>query len=202
MTLARSVAFSAEEVFRVDAKAEKDKIPFPAIASLEFTAILTALILFGKGAKWTGRRAKMHITGITDNLGKRFLGAQISQLQISAEHHPYGSFLPTEEIELRHGLRMVPTNQNSQADALTNSSFEDFDEARRIVVEFEDIEFIVLGELMAEAGKPDEDIKLVKSSKEAKQDKFARERSPRQRKGEMKWRDPWSLVRTGGTKLC
>ena len=41
-------------------------------------------------------------------------------------------------------------------------------------MEFEDIEFIVLGELMAEAGKLDEDIKLVKSSKEAKQDKFAR----------------------------
>ena len=227
MTVARSVAFSAEEVFRVDAKAEKDKIviggwesfgvsntkearwfsveltrrnaawayvkgePFRAIASLELTAILTALILFGKGAKWTGRRTKLQITGITDNLGNAFLVHKFLSCKFPLSIILMEVSCQLRRLNLEMDLGWVPRDQNTQADALTNSSFEDFDESRRIVVNFENIEFMVLRELMAEAGKLDEDIRLVKSSKEAKQDKFARERSPKQRRGEMKWRDPW-----------
>ena len=227
MTVARSVAFSAEEVFRVDAKAEKDKIviggwesygvsstkearwfsveltrrnaawayvkgePFRAIASLELTAILVALILFGNGAKWTGRRTKMHITGITDNLGNAFLVHKFLSCKFPLSIVLMEVSCQLRRLNLEMDLGWVPRDQNTQADALTNSSFEDFDSSRRIVVDFESVEFIVLRELMEEAGKLDEDIKLVKSSKEAKQDKSARERSPRKRRGEMKWKDPW-----------
>ena len=114
MTLARSVAFSAEEVFRVDAKAEKDKIVIGgweslwgfqhkggplvfgggcqgATASWAYVKGETissnclarthcnshSTDLVGKGAKWTGKPHKMHITGINRQPGKCFLGAQI-----------------------------------------------------------------------------------------------------------------------------
>ena len=88
----------------------------------------------------------------------------------------------------------VPRDQNTQADALTNSIFDDFEESRRIVADFEEVELIVLRESTEEAGKLDEEIKAFKSSKRSE----AREDGAREKSQEEERRDEMegSLVRT------
>ena len=61
---------------------------------------------------------------------------------------------------------------------------------KRIVKDFADLEFEILDELMMKAGELDADIKLAKSSKEAKGDKPGDKHLKRKR-GETKWKDPW-----------
>ena len=46
-----------------------------------------------------------------------------------------------------------------------------FDSSKRIIVEFEDLKFEVMDKLMAKAADLDDEIKLAKSSKEAKGDR-------------------------------
>ncbi len=67
-------------------------------------------------------------------------------------------------LNLEMDLGGVPRDQNTQADAPTNSIFDDFEESRRIVADFEEVELIVLRESTEEAGKLDEEIKTLKSS--------------------------------------
>lgn len=92
-------------------------------------------------------------------------------------------------------LSWVPRGQNEEADALTNERFEDFDMAKRIEVEFEKMKFVLLlDQLMSKAGELDEELKLHKTSREAKRSSYLKEKedaSVKRRKGEMKWKDPW-----------
>ena len=97
-------------------------------------------------------------------------------------------------LNLEMDLGGVPRDQNTQADALTNSIFDDFEESRRIVADFEEVELIVLRESTEEAGKLDEEIKAFKSSKRSE----AREDGAREKSQEEERRDEMegSLVRT------
>ena len=58
-------------------------------------------------------------------------------------------------------------------------------------MDFTELKFLVLDELMEKAGEMDEEIRLVKSSKEGKQKAFEEARSGKRKRGEMKWKDPW-----------
>ena len=227
MTLARSIPMATEDVFRVDAKAEKDKIvlggwesfggvscsqarwfsveltrqsapwayikgePFRAIAALELSAILVALMLFGKDAEWAGRRSRMLISAFTDNMGNSFLVSKFLSCK-----YPLSIVLMEEACQLRKlnvemDLGWIPRNENEEADSLTNAEFGEFDARKRITATFDELDFIVLKELVEEAGKLDEDINLAKSSKEAKELKLKRGRSPKAKRGEIRWKDPW-----------
>ena len=61
---------------------------------------------------------------------------------------------------------------------------------KRIEVNFEDLKFIVMNKLVDKASSLDEEIKLAKSSKEAKGDRPADTRLKRKR-GQTRWEDPW-----------
>ena len=78
-----------------------------------------------------------------------------------------------------------------EADALTNSEFQDFDPGKRIRKELEEVEFILLHELMQEAAEMNEELKLARSSKEAKGERPEREETSHRRKGQTRWQDPW-----------
>ena len=73
------------------------------------------------------------------------------------------------------------------ADSLTNGRFEGFSKEKRVNLDFEKLEFIVLHELVNKAREFDEEIRMIKSSKEGKQDKYTGKR----KRGETKWKDPW-----------
>ena len=102
-------------------------------------------------------------------------------------------------------LSWVPRNQNEEADALTNQRFEEFSEDKRIEVDFEKLEFVLLGDLMQKAGELDSELKLHRTSKEAKQasreEEKAREGQVKRKRGEMKWKDPWWGLNDQSQKL-
>ena len=96
-----------------------------------------------------------------------------------------------ERVGLELDLTWAPRNQNVEADALTNSEFQGFDEKKRIRKELGEVEFILLHDLMREAAEMNEELKMVKSSKEAKGDRPQQEKPAKRRKGQTGWQDPW-----------
>ena len=167
--------------------------PFKTISSLELTATLMAVMVFGKDGKWRGERGRLSVTSFTDSLVnafamQRFLSCKyplsIVVMELAAQ-------LREKALEL--DLQWIPRGQNEEADDLTNERYERFSQDRRIVVDFTKMEFKVLDALMDKAGQLDAEVALAKSSREAKQDRPAKvERGDvKRRRGETKWRDPW-----------
>lgn len=151
---------------------------------------MVAVILFGDKVAKQNHRKRLTLTASTDNLGNTFVLNHFMSCKypLSIVVMELAVQLKQKGIEL--DLGWIPRGQNAEADALTNSEFEGFDQSKRITVNFEDIEFMVLEKLMAKAATLDEEIRLAKSSKEAKGDRPEESRSKRKR-GETRWTDPW-----------
>ena len=161
--------------------------PYRNIAALELTAVLVAVMLFNKKISDGGRRASMRLTALTDNVAnsyvlKKYLSCKFPLSVILLE---LACQLKKTGMEL--DLHWIPRDQNVPADSLTNGRFDGFDPEKRIQIEFEDLEFIILKDLIELAGKLDEEIKMIKTSKEAKGSK----KDTKVKKGETKWKDPW-----------
>lgn len=168
--------------------------PFRAIASLELLAVLVAVMLFIKDAPWRAGRRRALLTAYTDNMGNmhvlRRFGSSKYPLSIVAME--LACQLEMAQVEM--DLGWIPRKQNEEADSLTNLRFEDFNMCNRVDVKFEDFQFVLLDKLMAKAGELDDDLKLHKTSKDAKRASLTGAASgarAKQKKGEMKWKDPW-----------
>ena len=166
--------------------------PFRAIASLELIGVLAAVMVFAPGAKWASGEARVSLTALTDNLGNthvlRKFGSSRYPLSIIAME--LASQLDRLGIDL--DLQWVPRWQNQEADDLTNERFDDFHEENRIAVRFEELQFLVMSRLLEKAGQLDEELKLYKTSKEAKLAKLKADLTDKKsRKGQMRWQDPW-----------
>ena len=166
--------------------------PFRAIASLELIGVLAAVMVFAPGAKWASGEARVSLTALTDNLGNthvlRKFGSSRYPLSIIAME--LASQLDRLGIDL--DLQWVPRWQNQEADDLTNERFDDFQEENRIAVQFEELQFLVMSRLLEKAGQLDEELKLYKTSKEAKLAKLKADLTDKKsRKGQMRWQDPW-----------
>ena len=214
------------EAFRVDAKAEGEKIviggweipegneqskarwfsitldrksapwayvkgePFRSIASLELTAVLVAVILFGERLVDTSCKNRLVLSAGTDNVSNTYVLKHFMSCKYPLSIVVMELALQLKKFNLELDLGWIPRGQNTAADALTNDEFEGFDMSKRIEVNFEDIEFLVLPKLMRLAGDLDEEIKMAKSSKEAKGDRPA-ESLPKNKRGQTRWEDPW-----------
>lgn len=216
----------SEDYFRIDAKAEQDKIviggwetcmskdtrrarwfsvklgrkeipwaylkgePFRSIATLELVGVLLAVMLFSKGAGWKQSRGVAVLPGLTDNQAITHVLRKFgtASFPLSVVVMELACQLDAAGLEL--DLRWVPRLQNEEADALTNELFEAFTEKNRIHVDFDNLPFIILWEMMELAGELDEEVKLARSSKEAKGDRPESTKKAK-KKGEMKWKDPW-----------
>lgn len=91
-------------------------------------------------------------------------------------------------------LQWVPRAQNQPADDLTNDRFEDFEEKNRITVDFEQLPFKVMDQLLEKVGELDSELKLFRTSKEAKRAQMleaAAAAGGKRKKGELRWKDPW-----------
>ena len=125
--------------------------PFRAIAALELLASLLCLKLLLPRARDMGlvsQGGALHLCGSTDNKGNRHIldrhmtskfPAVAILMEIAAEE---------EKQNLMLDLHWIPRNQNEEADALTNSNFTDFSELNRIPLNFEKVEWIVLGDMI------------------------------------------------------
>ena len=164
--------------------------PFRNISSLELMAVLVAIILFGDKLEDPEQKKTMTLSASTDNLGNMYVLQHLMSCK-----YPLSIVVMEVAVQMRkHNLELdlgwVPRGQNVEADALTNGEFEGFDENLRIKKNFEDIQFIVLDKLMKIAGELDEEMKLARSSKEAKGDKPEID-LPKKKRGQTRWEDPW-----------
>ena len=164
--------------------------PFRSIATLELCAVLVAVMLFGADLVELESKNVLTLSASTDNLGntyvlKHFMSCKyplsIVVMELAAQLH---------ELGLELDLNWIPRGQNTEADALTNGEFQGFDPTRRIEVEFGDLNFMILERLMGLAGDLDSEVKMAKTSKEAKGDRPI-DTIPRKKRGSTRWEDPW-----------
>ena len=166
--------------------------PFRSIASLELVGVLAAVMILAPGAAWASGEAAATLTALTDNLGY----AHVLK-KFGSSKYPLSIIAMELATQLdRHGvdldLQWVPRWQNQEADDLTNERFEDFDERSRIVVQFEELEFVVMNRLLTKAGELDRELRLRKTPKEAKLASLKEEKEKvKSKKGQMRWQDPW-----------
>eukprot|EP00913_Durusdinium_trenchii_P031085 g29109.t1 len=142
--------------------------PFRAIASLELVGGLAAVMVFAPGSAWAEGDVAVTLGALTDNLGnthvlKKYASSRYPLSIIAME---LASQLDRKGVDL--DLQWVPRWQNQEADDLTNERFDDFFESKRIEVRFEELKFVVMDKLLQKAGELDEELKLHKTSKEAK----------------------------------
>ena len=138
--------------------------PFRNIASLELVAVLTAIMLFGKGWECDMSRTVMSLSASTDNLGNTYVLNHFMSCKYPLSIVVMELAVQLKRLGLEMDLKWIPRGQNSDADSLTNSEFMGFDSSKRIIVEFEDLKFEVMDKLMAKAADLDDEIKLAKSS--------------------------------------
>ena len=166
--------------------------PFRSIASLELIGVLAAVMVFSPKAEWTEGDSVVTLSALTDNLGNthvlRKYGSSRYPLSIIAME--LATQLDRRGIDL--DLQWVPRWQNQEADDLTKQRFDDFDGRNRIEVKFEELEFLVMSDLLDKAGRLDEELKLYKTSKEAKQASMKADKGAvKTKKGQLRWQDPW-----------
>ena len=167
--------------------------PFRNIASLELIGVLVAVMVFAPGSTWVRGGAAVTLTAYTDNLANTHVLKKFgsSRYPLSIIAMELAVQLDMAGIDLQ--LQWVPRGQNQPADDLTNSRFDDFDSKNRMSVVFEDMPFKVMGKLLEKAGDLDTELKLFRTSKEAKaaQQSSSLATGKKAKKGELRWRDPW-----------
>ena len=166
--------------------------PFRSIATLELIGVLAAVMVLSPDAKWAEGDSTVTLSALTDNLGNTHVLKKFgsSRYPLSIVAMELATQLDRRGIEL--DLQWVPRWQNQEADDLTNQRFDDFDEAHRIDVQFERLDFLVMGKLLEKAGKLDAELRLHKTSKEAKHAMVKDEAvKSKAKKGELRWKDPW-----------
>ena len=139
--------------------------PFRTISTSELLAATVAIMTFGPEGRWRGGSGRVAITGFTDNLSNsylldRFLTTKFPACLILVE---LSRQLDLFDVDLN--LTWVPREQNEESDDLSKERFEKFDPKKRMTVEFEKLNFVVLRELLDAAMKLDNEIKEKKTSK-------------------------------------
>ena len=135
-------------------------------------------------------QGRVTLTASTDNLGNSYVLKHFMSCKYPLSIVVMELALQLQLLGLELDLGWVPRGQNAEADALTNKECEHFDQNKRIEVNFEDMKFIIMGELMAKAGVLDSEIRLAKSSKAAKGDRPS-DSHAKKKKGQARWEDPW-----------
>ena len=165
--------------------------PFRTIASLELFATLLCVKLFGK--EWpTGARGVLRLQGLTDNLGNtyamtRLMSSKFPLLVILGE---LASQLREKAISL--DLVWAPRDQNEEADALTNEDYSAFDPSRRITVDIQSVEWIILPRLLEAADRIYAEVKARREEHPRAPQPAVATMPPRSRaRVPLRQRDPW-----------
>ena len=169
--------------------------PFRSIASLELMGVLLALMVFGPDAEWSKQGGRVTLSAYTDNAGNSHVLRKFASSKYPLSILVMEMAAQLDALDSEMELAWVPRNQNTEADDLTNDRTEEFDESLRVEVDLDRLPFLVLPKLMEQAGRLDAELKLHRTSKEAKLEKLREERNlpeaKRTKKGEMRWKDPW-----------
>ena len=129
----------------------------------------------------------------TDNQGNAYLLEKLLTTK-----YPLGVVLM--ELAVQIGLRnavlradWIPRLQDEEADALTNSDFRHFDQARRIEVDLAKLEFRILNQLFAVGDNYIEELAKVKDQENRRKETSSSSAVPPRRKKSdtLRERDPW-----------
>ena len=168
--------------------------PFRNIATLELIGVLVAVMMFGPEAGWTTGSAAVTLTALTDNLGNTHVLKRYGSSKYPLSIVAMELAVQLDMLGIDMQLQWVPRAQNQPADDLTNDQFDDFDPSNRLTVDFEALPFQVMNRLLKKAGELDAELKLFRTSKEAKLAQLQGTSSTKvgkAKKGELRWRDPW-----------
>jgi hypothetical protein len=122
--------------------------PYRTIASLEMLAARISVMLFITGRTGGGGPGVVSAGGTTDNKGNTFVVCKLvtTQFPLLAMEAELATIM--EDRCLVMDLNGKPTDQNKEADALSNFAFVRFDVSRRIPVVLEELKFNVLHVLL------------------------------------------------------
>ena len=110
----------------------------------------------------------MTMTALTDNLANTHVLKRYGSSRYPLSIVAMELAVQLDLVGLDLQLQWVPRAQNQPADDLTNGRFEDFEEENRLQVDFETLPFKVMSKLLEKAGQLDSELKLFKTSKDAK----------------------------------
>ena len=138
---------------------------FRAIASLELLGYLVSVMVLLPAEEFqTASVGMATLTRGTDNQGNHFL---LDKLMTTK--YPLGVVLM--ELSCQLGLRRaslqarwIPRLQNEEADALTNGDYRHFDEALRVPVKLEELQFRVLNDLFREGDEYIQELEALKAA--------------------------------------
>ena len=129
----------------------------------------------------------MAVTGFTDNMSNSFLPDKFLTTRFPASLMLMELAAQLDLYKLDLSLAWVPREQNEAADDLSKEKFDQFDPKRRINVDMEEMNFLVLRKLVDAATALDNDIKEKKISK---QKAVASSKTPPHAK--LRLTQPWS----------
>ena len=168
--------------------------PFRNIATLELIGVLVAVMVLAPESTWAGGSAAVTLTALTDNLANTHVLRRYSSSRYPLSIVAMELAVQLDLVGVDLQLQWVPRAQNQPADDLTNDRFEDFREENRMEVDFEKLPFKVMGKLLDKAGQLDSELRLFKTSKEAKLAQMKETSTAaggKHKKGELRWKDPW-----------
>jgi len=127
---------------------EKDRKPFRVVASLEALAVLVAVLTLTEPAAGCSRRGSVMLPLLTDNRGNSFALTRLMSTTYPLCLLVMELAVVLEERGLALTADWAPREWNAEADALTNSRFEGFDEAHRVHFDLGSQPWRVLNELL------------------------------------------------------
>jgi len=111
---------------------EKDRKPFRVIASLEALAVLVAVLTLTGPAAGSARKGSVMLPLLTDNRGNTFALSRLMSTKYPLCLLVMELAVVLEEKGLALTAEWAPREWNAEADALTNSRFDGFNEAKRV----------------------------------------------------------------------
>jgi hypothetical protein len=159
-----SVALTATEAPWLFSKGHASR----TVASSELLATLVAVWLFvpvPEEGTTERTRGLMRCRGHTDNIGNSYVVAKLltTKFPLAAVLMQLATTLAERDLWLE--LQWVPREENTEADALTNSEFKGFDPGKRCHLVWSDIPKDVLAELVNLGEKFASELELRKEAK-------------------------------------
>ena len=164
--------------------------PHRTIAASELLAVTIAVIVFGPEAKWRSKHGRLVLSGFTDNASNTYLIDKYLSVKFPVSMVLMELSRQLAKLDSELQLHWIPREQNEESDDLSKGRFNRFDEKRRVQVDFDKLELLVIPKLVKHAMEFDKEIQLRKSSKgDQSNKKGPTGKTPAEEK--LRLRQPW-----------
>jgi len=169
---------------------EKDRQPFRVVASLEALAVLVAVHTLTTPVVGCTCKGSIMLPLMTDNRGNSFALTRLMTTKYPLCILVMELAVALEERGLALTAEWAPREWNAEADALTNSLFEGFDEAKRVPFDMREQPWKVLDGLLRDGQHFYQEAQAARSAARAGPAAGTR-RGRKAQRASLKERDPW-----------